>query len=100
MTSPIELDRLLRAPLQVQLYARVREAIEAGSLRPGARLPSARGLSVPLGVARGTVDAAFGRLIGEGYVIARGPAGTFVSSEFAAQTGSRHDRILPVPRPT
>ncbi|MGA9868978.1 MAG: PLP-dependent aminotransferase family protein [Acetobacteraceae bacterium] len=96
----IELDRLMGAPLQVQLYARVREAIEAGTLRAGARLPSARGLSVQLGVARGTVDAAFGRLIGEGYVVPRGPAGTFVASEFAARTAApRQDvaGLLPAP---
>ena len=87
----IALDRAAAAPLQRQLYARVRESIEAGRLRPGQRLPSARSLSVQLGVARGTVDAAFARLIGEGYIVGRGPAGTFVSAELTARAPSRAD---------
>ncbi len=73
-------------------------SIAAGRLRPGQRLPSARSLSVQLGVARGTVDAAFGRLIGEGYVVARGPAGTFVSAEFIAQAAARPDAPAPSAR--
>src|SRR5213075_423247 len=36
-----------------------------------------------LGVARGTVQVAYDRLLGEGYLIARGPAGTFVSEQIA-----------------
>ena len=83
------LDRAVAVPLQRQLYLRVRQSIEAGRLRPGQRLPSARNLSAQLGVARGTVDAAFARLIGEGYIVGRGPAGTFVSAELTAPAISR-----------
>jgi GntR family transcriptional regulator / MocR family aminotransferase len=89
----IALDRTATAPLQHQLYARVREAIEAGRLRPGQRLPSARSLSVQLGIARGTVDAAFARLTGEGYVVGRGPAGTFVSAALTAPPPLRADAL-------
>ena len=66
-------------PLQEQLYQRVRTAIADGKLRPGERLPAARTLASELGIARGTVDAAYARLAGEGYVIARRPTGTVVS---------------------
>lgn len=66
-------------PLQEQLYRRVRAAIAAGRLAPGERLPATRTLASELGIARGTVDAAYARLIGEGYLLARGPAGTIVS---------------------
>ncbi|MEO8895598.1 MAG: PLP-dependent aminotransferase family protein, partial [Rhizomicrobium sp.] len=62
-----------------QLYDRVRTAIVEGRLAPGERLPSARSLAVQLGVARGTIDAAYARLAGEGYLRARGQAGTIVS---------------------
>ena len=77
-------DRLVAEPIQRQLYQRVRDAIADGRLRPGERLPSARGLASQLGVARGTVDAALARLIGEGYVETRGPAGSFISPHLAA----------------
>lgn len=80
-------------PLQEQLYVRVRRAILEGRLSPGQRLPSSRALAGQLGVARGTVDAAFSRLAGEGYVLARGPAGTVVSS------GLRTDIQPARPRP-
>lgn len=77
-------DRLVAEPIQRQLYKRVRDAIASGRLRPGERLPSARSLASQLGVARGTVDAALERLIGEGYVETRGPAGSFISPHLAA----------------
>lgn len=48
-------------------------------MAPGSRAPSLRSLAVELGVARGTVVAAYDRLIGEGYLTARGTAGTFVA---------------------
>jgi GntR family transcriptional regulator/MocR family aminotransferase len=67
------------APLHEQLYLRVRDAVLAGSLAAGSRLPSSRALALDLGVARGTVDLAYARLAGEGYLVARGAAGTRVA---------------------
>ncbi|TRX73937.1 MocR-like pyridoxine biosynthesis transcription factor PdxR [Pseudomonas mangiferae] len=66
-------------PLYRQLYQRFRDAIAQGRLRPGDRVPAVRTLASELGVARGTVDAAYQLLIGEGYLLPRGPAGTVVS---------------------
>ena len=77
--GPASLDRGADVPLQAQLYQRIRTAIADGRLPRGERLPSARGLAAQLGVARGTVDAAYARLAGEGYLLSRGPAGTIVS---------------------
>jgi GntR family transcriptional regulator / MocR family aminotransferase len=68
-------------PLYRQIYDHFRGAIEAGQLRAGDRLPSARRLAEEFATARGTVDAAYGMLAGEGYVIGRGPAGTMVSPD-------------------
>jgi GntR family transcriptional regulator / MocR family aminotransferase len=72
-------------PLQEQIYRRVRAAIANGQLSPGERVPSARALAGELGVARGTVDAAYARLIGEGYLLPRGAAGTVVSPALRAE---------------
>ncbi len=79
MRPPLRIDRTRPAPLQEQVAARIRAAVAAGRLAPGARLPSARSLAAQLGVARGTVDAAYARLGGEGYLLTRGPAGTMIS---------------------
>lgn len=72
----ISLDR--SAPIQAQIYDRIRAAIAEGRLAAGERLPSARSLAAQLGVARGTVDAAYARLAGEGSVQGRGAGGTVV----------------------
>lgn len=62
-----------------QVYERFREAIAQGTLKPGDRIPSARALAKELGVARGTVEVAYSLLASEGYIQARGQAGTVVS---------------------
>ncbi|KQV89249.1 PLP-dependent aminotransferase family protein [Pelomonas sp. Root1237] len=82
--SPLDALRLETAsaqPLQEQVYQRIREAIADGRLAPGARLPSTRSLAAQLNVARGTVDAAYGRLAGEGCILGRGAAGTVVAPD-------------------
>jgi GntR family transcriptional regulator/MocR family aminotransferase len=68
-------------PLYRQIYEHFRTSIGLGQLRPGDRLPSARRLAREFSTARGTVDTAYAMLAGEGYVVARGPAGTIVSTE-------------------
>jgi len=55
-----------------------------GQLKPGQRVASLRASAVELGVARGTVQIAYDRLLGEGYLIAKGPAGTFVSEQITS----------------
>src|SRR5215468_6912294 len=73
-------------PLYRQIYEHIRTAIRTGQLRPGDRLPSTRGLAERFGTARGTIDAAYAILTGEGYLIGRGPAGTVVSAELDSRT--------------
>ncbi len=79
MSATITLDRVAGGPLSQQIANRLRDAIAVGTLAPGVRLPSARSLAGQLGVARGTVDAAYAILAGEGTLEPRGPAGTIVS---------------------
>jgi GntR family transcriptional regulator/MocR family aminotransferase len=73
------LDRAAAEPYYRQIYHRFRSAIASGVLKPGDRIPSARALTRELGLARGTIDAAYALLAAEGYVSARGQAGTIVT---------------------
>jgi GntR family transcriptional regulator/MocR family aminotransferase len=98
MATPITLDRTISGPLHLQIATRLRAAIAAGALAPGARLPSARSLADQLGVARGTVDAGYAVLIGEGVVVPRGSAGTIVSPELAARAAPPAQRRMPFAR--
>jgi GntR family transcriptional regulator / MocR family aminotransferase len=77
--APVTLDPATALPAYRQIADRLRAAIGEGALSPGDRLPSARSLAGQLGLARGTVDAAYAILAGEGYIQTRGPAGTIVS---------------------
>ena len=68
-------------PIYRQIYDRIRGAIAGGVLKPGDRIPSARALMTELGLARGTIEAAYSLLAAEGYVQARGQAGTVVTPD-------------------
>ncbi|MFI0937997.1 PLP-dependent aminotransferase family protein [Streptomyces sp. NPDC021020] len=80
----------------------LREAVRAGRLGPGSRLPSSRRLAAETGLSRGTVKAAYDQLTAEGYLTARQGSGTVVASRpqdapdtpsgpFAAAPRPRHD---------
>src|SRR3954467_540429 len=73
------LDPTAAEPFYRQIYNRFRGAINSGVLEPGDRIPSARALTQELGLARGTIDAAYSLLAAEGYIQARGQAGTVVT---------------------
>jgi GntR family transcriptional regulator/MocR family aminotransferase len=75
------LDPAAAEPFYRQIYDRFRSAIASGVLKPGDRIPSARALTKELGLARGTIDAAYSLLAAEGYVQARGQAGTIVTPD-------------------
>jgi GntR family transcriptional regulator/MocR family aminotransferase len=73
--------------------AALRTAIRDGQLAPGLRLPSSRDLAAQLGVARGTVTAAYGQLTAEGYLTTRRGSGTSVASSLAGPVAA----ALPAP---
>lgn len=77
------LDR--SAPLRHQLERELREAIRAGRLRPGSKLPSSRELADELELSRGVVVEAYSQLIAEGYLLARRGHGTRVAEGLAHQ---------------
>src|SRR5262249_30993298 len=75
----VAMHRHSSVPVYRQLYNQTRAAIASGQLRSGERLPSTRSLAALLGAARGPVYAAYGMLAAEGWIVARGPAGTVVA---------------------
>ena len=75
----LSLDPSAEEPLYRQIYERFRGAIAGGVLKPGDRIPSARALTQELGLARGTIESAYSLLAAEGYIQARGQAGTIVT---------------------
>lgn len=68
-----------------QIYDRFRSAIAEGVLKPGERIQSARALAKELGLARGTIETAYSLLSAEGYIQARGQAGSIISPDLKPQ---------------
>lgn len=65
--------------VRARLERALREAVQAGRLRPGIRLPPSRALAADLGIARNTVAEAYGQLVAEGWLTARAGSGTWVA---------------------
>ncbi|KQR25620.1 PLP-dependent aminotransferase family protein [Curtobacterium sp. Leaf154] len=68
------------------VVARVRAMVHDGTLREGDPLPSTRALAGELGVARGTVVAAYEQLDGEGYLRTRHGAVARVAADVHGRT--------------
>jgi GntR family transcriptional regulator / MocR family aminotransferase len=86
---PLALDRAGGAPLHAQLEQALREAIRAGRLAPGSRLPSTRALARSLGVSRGVAVEAYAQLAAEGYLAAAVGSGTAVAAGTRGADGGR-----------
>src|SRR4051794_10153238 len=72
-------------PLRAQLEAAVREAIAAGGLRAGARLPASRVLAEGLRVSRGVVSEADAQLAAQGWIEVRRASAPVVRAAAAAR---------------
>lgn len=92
----ITLNRHDTLPLHNQIYVRFKDAITQGLLKAGQRVPSSRNLASELNVARGTVDVAYEMLYGEGFLIAKGQAGTYVAPNIKQYSLKR---LSPIPSP-
>jgi GntR family transcriptional regulator/MocR family aminotransferase len=66
-------------PFFRQIYLGLRQAILAGTLRSGDRLPSTREMAEKLQVSRTVALLAYDQLLAEGYIIGRHGSGTYVS---------------------
>jgi GntR family transcriptional regulator / MocR family aminotransferase len=75
-----------RKDLSGEIYRQLRRAILDGRLRPREPLPPTRELARRLDVARTTVTVVYDRLSGEGFVVSRVGAGTFVAEHAAPVT--------------
>lgn len=95
LVEPLFPDRGSGENLAVQLARRLRDAIERGAMRSGVKLLGSRQLAKRLGLGRNTVALAFEQLVAEGYLDARGGAGTFVANV----QGKRPLRVGGVKRP-
>jgi GntR family transcriptional regulator / MocR family aminotransferase len=65
----------------------LRDAIVAGRVATGARLPASRGLAADLGIARTTVSEVYAQLAAEGWLESRVGAGTWVAETAPAAPG-------------
>src|SRR5262245_48190684 len=66
--------RLLRS-----LHTQLKAAILEGRLKPGLRLPPTRVLATRYGIGRNTAIAVYDLLLGEGHIVSRRGAGTYVA---------------------
>ena len=81
----VRVDRASGAPLGTQLVEQIKEAISAGELNEGDRLPSVRELAGTAGVNVNTVRAVYARLEADGLVRREHGRGTFVAGPRAAR---------------
>jgi len=75
----LRLDRGSGQPLRSQLELGLREAIRAGRLHVGERLPSSRELARELGISRGLVQECYTQLLAEGYLTSQVGSATRVA---------------------
>jgi GntR family transcriptional regulator / MocR family aminotransferase len=80
----LHIDLVGRRGLADQIYRALRAAILDGRLRAGQVLPATRELARRLQVSRNTVGVAYDRLMGEGFLVTRIGAGTYVCDHFGA----------------
>ncbi|MGN6796023.1 MAG: PLP-dependent aminotransferase family protein [Streptosporangiaceae bacterium] len=93
----LTLDREVAEPLRSQLERQLRDAIRAGRLGVGERLPSSRALAKELGLSRGLVQDCYGQLQAEGYLSADVGSATRVAA--TAGAGHGDDDVATSSRP-
>ena len=97
----LHIDLVGRHGLADQIYCALRGAILDGRLRAGELLPPTRELARRLQVSRNTVGVAYDRLMGEGFLVTRVGAGTYVCDHFGAPASPRRvtrQELMPHPR--
>jgi GntR family transcriptional regulator/MocR family aminotransferase len=96
--SWLRLDRAPGETLRAALGRTIREAIHEGSLRPGVRLPSSRGLAAELGVSRGVTSDVYAQLSAQGYIVVGDRSAPVVADvEVAGATGRVAAGVQPKP---
>jgi len=80
MTVNLIVDLKGRVPVYEQIRAQLAGYISTGTLGPGDRLPTVRGLATDLGIAINTVGRAYSELESAGLVSTRRRVGTVVTA--------------------
>lgn len=80
MTLQIRVSADDPTPPYEQLRRQIVNAVAAGLLEPGARLPTVRQLAADLSIAPGTVMRAYRELEAAGYILTRRGAGTIINA--------------------
>ena len=76
---PLHVSRGGTTPMAAQLAAQIRDAVSAGVLDVGERLPSSRQLARSLGISRTVVMTSYMQLFAEGWLEGRHGSGTYVA---------------------
>ncbi len=76
---PLQLPPAGSRDLRRRLHEQLKAAILDGRLAPGLQLPASRALAEQLSLSRNTAMAVYDLLLGEGHIISRPGAGTFVA---------------------
>ena len=77
--QPITVDHDSPTAPYEQVREQIRTQVEQGTLAPGTRLPTVRGLASDLGLAANTIARAYRELEGLGVIETRGRAGSVVT---------------------
>jgi DNA-binding transcriptional MocR family regulator len=80
------IDRARAEPLSLQIVQQLQQAIEAGGVVAGTRLPSTRSLARTMGVSRHAVLSAYEVLVARGFVRSRPGAAMFACVPVAVQS--------------
>ncbi len=95
--TDLVLDRDSPVPLYHQVMQRLESAIEAGELKPGARLDNEIDIARRLGLSRPTLRMAIAKLVDQGLLIRRRGIGTVVApAQLCRPVGltSLHDELM------
>ena len=84
---PFEVDPTSDLPLWVQLRNRIAYLINDGTLAPGDKLPTVRGLASEISINYNTVNKAYLSLVSDGYLESTRGRGVFVT-DLGAKMGA------------
>jgi GntR family transcriptional regulator / MocR family aminotransferase len=98
-SSWLTLSRREGETLRRALERTLRDAIVAGALREGTRLPSSRVLARMLGVSRGVATDAYGQLEAQGFLVINARSAPTVAAAGPAPTPARRERPPEVEEP-
>ena len=89
----LRVDPESAVPVYEQLRLQITNMAAAGTLAPGAQLPTIRQLAADLGIAKGTVSKAYDELLRSGVVKSDGRRGTHVAEQPTADRSRQEAKL-------